>query len=88
MSEPTLTEIAVTHSAGGKVQMIKYVQDASYFVSESRKYAIPEDWTEEQANEFRDDKAAEIRERVDTAAAKEFIELAEQSDNRSELLGG
>lgn len=79
MSEPVLTEVNLTYSSGGKVQIIKYDLDSSYFVSESRKYSIPEDWTEEQALEFQEKKREEIRARVEAQAQVEFDERWEQS---------
>lgn len=79
MSAPVLTEISIAASAGGKVQIIKYDLSSDYFVSESRKWSVPEDWTEEDVQEFTEARRDELRERIEKQAQIEFDERFEQS---------
>jgi hypothetical protein len=79
MSEPKLVEVSATRSFGGKVQIVKYDIDSSYFVSESRRYSIPDDWSEEQALKFIEEKDLEVRNRVEQKAQDEFDSLFDQS---------
>lgn len=77
--KPVLKEISVSVSAGGKVQIIKYDVDSSYFVSSSKRYEIPESWTEEEAAAFEKQVHDELRQIVDNRAQDEFDERWEQS---------
>jgi hypothetical protein len=79
MSEPKVLQASVTQSMGGKVTIIKYDLDSSYFVSESRTYSCPEDWTEDQFEVFLEEKRQELRARVDEKAQLEFDERWDQS---------
>lgn len=77
--EPQLKEFTITASAGGKISIIKYNEDSSYFVSSSQSYSVPEDWDEAQVEEFREQKYAKLREYVDGKAQVERDERFEQS---------
>jgi hypothetical protein len=55
-SEPTPLEITVSSSVGGKVQIIKFEYSEDYHFSQSEKWSIPEDWSDEQVAEFRSGK--------------------------------
>lgn len=79
-TEPKLVQVAVTRSAGGKVAITKYGNITSdYFVSASRTYSIPEDWTNDQVDEFQLAESITLREVVDEQAQIEFEERWSQS---------
>lgn len=78
--EPRLVEFSVASSAGGKVQIEEYGKITSdYFVSFSQKFAIPEDWSRDEAEIFQVRQHAELRELVDGLAQEEFDQRFEQS---------
>jgi hypothetical protein len=78
-SEPRLVQVSATCSVGGKVQIIKYDVDSSYFVSQARTYEVPPGWSEDEAIEFQQRKCAEIRNLVDDLGQAEFDERWDQS---------
>jgi D-hexose-6-phosphate mutarotase len=80
MSEPVCTEITCNASVGGKVSIVKYDLSSDVHFSLSRKYSIPEDWTEEQVEEFQTQKELEVYKQVDAMAQVEVDELMEQSE--------
>lgn len=79
VDEPRLVQVSATCSVGGKVQIIKYDVDSSYFVSQARTYEIPPGWSEQEAIEFQQRKCAEIRDLVDGLGQAEFDERWDQS---------
>lgn len=79
MSEPVLKEININFSAGGKVSIIKYDISSDYHVSASRRYEIPESWTDDEIREFEAKVYEEVRLTVDERAQAEFDERFEQS---------
>lgn len=51
--EPRALEITVSHSGGGAVALMEYSKVKSdWSIFFSRRYAIPEGWTEEQVDDF------------------------------------
>lgn len=79
MSEPKLEQIGMSVSLGGKVAIIKFDLSADYHVSGSRTYSIPEDWTNEQAEDFQVQEYERLREVVDKQSQVEYDDLWEQS---------
>ncbi len=72
MSEPQCIEISCSASSGGKVALIKYgnlTGDFSFFAS--RRYSIPDGWTEEQVAKFQREKTAELYAEVEVPAQAE-----------------
>ena len=59
--QPKCTEITVSSSVGGKVQIVKYEFTSDFHYSMTRKYEIPEGWSEKDVEDFQIDKAVEIR---------------------------
>jgi hypothetical protein len=52
-SEPKCIEISVQHSGGGKVSIRDYgAIQSNWGLSMSRRFEIPEDWTQKQIDEF------------------------------------
>lgn len=81
MSEPACTEALVSVSVGGKVQIVKFEYSADFHYSMSRKYDIPEGWTEADVADFQKDKSIQLRGEVETLAEAEMNELLEQREN-------
>lgn len=78
--EPRCKEITVSVSSGGSVGLVGFGNLKSDFkVFESRNYEIPEGWTEEQIDDFRTLKHADLRQNADTLAQLEFDSLIDQS---------
>lgn len=81
MSEPRVTEVTVNFHAGGKVAIKEYGKISSeYGASLSRRYSVPEDWTEEQIAEFELLKVLELREQLEPVLQAEFDERYDQRD--------
>lgn len=78
ISEPKCIEVGTTASVGGKVQVVKFDVSVDYFYSISRKYSIPEDWTEEDVDKFQLSKTLELREKIEPFAQSEADDLLEQ----------
>lgn len=77
--QPKLSEINISFSVGGKVQIIKFDISSDYHVSLSRKWEIPEDWTNEQAEAWQLEQLAKLRAVVDVVGQKEFDDRFSQS---------
>jgi hypothetical protein len=75
MSEPKLEEVVISVSFGGKVQIIKYEIGSDYHVSQTRRYSIPEDWNNVQAEEFQAEEHDRLRSEVEEVAQKELDAL-------------
>lgn len=71
----------MTSSVGGKIQITKYVEDSSFFVSHSETWDVPEDWTVEDAEKFREERYGELRDTVDALAQIERDERVSQSSS-------
>lgn len=80
MSEPRCIEASASVSVGGKIQVVKYEYTADYFFNFSRKYEIPEGWTEQDIADFQQNKAIELREQIEPLAQTEMDELIAQRD--------
>lgn len=78
--EPVCTEVTASSSLGGKVQIVKFEQwgDFSFFMS--RKYTVPEDWTEEQVEDFQRNLAIKLREEIEPIAQAALDDLYEARD--------
>lgn len=77
-SEPTPLEITVSSSVGGKVQIIKFEYSEDYHFSQSEKWSIPEDWSDEQVAEFRFGKQEALDADLQKLAQARVDELIEQ----------
>lgn len=80
ITQPKCVEISVQHSGGGKVSLRSYgAIQSSWGLSMSRRFEIPEGWTQDQIDEFQiveHDRLHSLIEPIDQA---EFDERAEQS---------
>lgn len=75
MSEPRCIEAGASVSIGGRVQLKKYELSQDYHVSLNAKYEIPEDWTDEQAENFRNDLVGKLRAEIEPHADAEVQAL-------------
>jgi len=80
MSEAKCVEVTATVSLSGKVQIVKYEHDQGYFFSLGGKWTVPEDWTEDQIDEFKMEKLAELRVQLEDPAQDEINSMMEQRD--------
>ena len=77
-SEPKPLEISVSSSVGGKVQIIKFEYSEDYHFSQTEKWSVPEDWTDEQVAEFRKTVQAKLDADLQEQAQVRVNELIEQ----------
>lgn len=80
MAEPICTEISVSASVGGKVQIVKFEYTADFHYSMSRKFSIPEDWDAKEIKNFQQDKTLMLRQELEHIAQAEMDELIKQRD--------
>jgi hypothetical protein len=80
MSEPRVKEVAVAVSVGGKVQLVKYEQQADYSFGLTRTYEV--DMTEAEASEFEARVMHDLRLEVEPHADGEYQKLL---DARTQL---
>lgn len=71
--EPKVTAIKAEVNVGGKVQLVKFEQQADYNFSLSRTYEG--EWTEEEASLFHDQLVRTLREEVEPHANQEYQAL-------------
>lgn len=71
--EPRVTEVKVEVVVGGKVQLVKYEQQADYSFGLSRTYAV--DMTETEAQQFQMARTQMMREEVEPHADAEYQKL-------------
>ena len=85
MSEdkPVLLEVGVSVSTGGKVQLKKYELSSDYHLSVNGKWKVPSDWSDEEAEEFRNEQILRLRSELEPIAQAEVDELLEQKANLS-----
>lgn len=78
--KPVCTEVTVSCSVGGKVQIVKFEYSADFHYSMSRKYSVPEDWDAADIEEFQHNATADLRTQIEQVAQKELDELISQRD--------
>lgn len=75
MSEAKCIETRIHRGGDGKVAIMDYGKVSSgYSVNVTRTYVVPEDWTEDQIEEFELDKLNEFKGRIDPVLDAEFEE--------------
>jgi hypothetical protein len=79
VSEPRCIEVSVTRSQGGKISIVKYDHSSDWFNSMGRRYEMPEDWTQDQIDEFHIEKQAELEAIIDALDQADYDVRAEQS---------
>lgn len=77
---PVCTEVTISASVGGKVQIVKYEYTADFHYSQSRKYSVPESWSEQDVTDFQNTATIGLREELETLAQAEVDELIRQRD--------
>lgn len=78
--QPVCTEVVCSSSVGGKVQIVKFEYTADYHFSITRKYSIPEGWSESDVDDFQRDKVIELRGNLEQIDEAEMAELMKQRD--------
>jgi len=80
MADPVCTEVSVSASVGGKVQIVKFEYTADFHYSMSRKYSVPEEWSDKEVKDFQQDKTIDLRSNLEGIAQAELDELIKQRD--------
>lgn len=83
-TEPKCTEVLVSSSVGGRVQIVKYEYSADFHYSQSRKYDIPPGWTEQDVDDFQKDKTIQLRSELEPHAQAEMDDLLKQREELNE----
>lgn len=83
MSQPKPKEMTVTASTGGKVQVVKYELSGDYHFSVGGTWSIPEDWTDEQVEDFRQYKLKQLIDELEQPAQNALDDLYRQRDENS-----
>lgn len=81
-NQPVCTEVSVSASVGGKVQIVKFEYTADFHYSMSRKFSIPEGWKDKEIKSFQQDKTLALREELEHIAQAEMDELIKQRDEK------
>lgn len=80
MKKPTCKEVRVEALSGGQVQLVQYKLQNKFQYSQAETWSVPEDWTEEQIAEFKDERTGKVTEAVEDRAQAEQDALLAQSD--------
>lgn len=80
MSEPRCSEVNISVTSGGKVQIVKFDLQNEFSFGYSEKYTVPADWEPERFEEWLAAKTAAIKAKVDAFAQVEQDALLEISD--------
>lgn len=81
MSEPRCIEVSIQHSGGGKVAILEYGKITSNWgLSLSRRYEIPEDWTQENIDEFQLKQHNHLHALIEPLDQAEFDQRYEQRE--------
>lgn len=89
-SEPKLTEVKISASSGGKVSQIKFDLSFDTHMSAARTYTIPEDMTNEQAEQWQMEQLAALYNEVDGVVdpvIQGFMASSALFDDDGEYLG-
>jgi hypothetical protein len=78
--QPVCTEIVCHSAVGGSVQIVKFEYTAKYNFSITRTYSIPDGWTEDDVDDFQQDKVIELRGKLEPIDEAEMAELLRQRD--------
>lgn len=69
--QPRCVEVSASFSSGGKVSIEKYDWSSDWHTSMSRRYEIPEGWSEEEIEAFQYAKWQELYDVVDAISDEE-----------------
>jgi hypothetical protein len=75
---PRLIEVGVSVSNGGKIQLKKFEFSSDYHFHLSGKWTAPEDWTDQQAEEFRHEQVLRLKAELEPIVQEEIDDLLEQ----------
>lgn len=77
--QPKCLEVTVNASTGGKVTIVKFDLSSDYHFSQTARYSIPEDWSQEQVDKFVAEESLRLYEQVDGVAQPVLEDLMDQS---------
>ena len=81
MAEPRCIEVTVSRSQQGNVALKDYGKHTSgYNLFFSRKYEIPEEWSEEDVDAFQLERQDHLRSLIDPLDDEEYESRVEQAD--------
>lgn len=80
MTEPNCTSVEIQVSTGGSVQIVKFNLRNEFGMTYTEKYTIPKDWSAERVETWRENKTAQLKEKVDAHAQVEQDALLASSD--------
>lgn len=79
-SEPQITEVEISATAGGQVQIVKFNLQNEFSFGYTERYSIPADWDQERFEEWKERKTAEIKAKLDEQAQVEQDAMLASSD--------
>lgn len=74
------TEVSVSASVGGKVQVVKYEQTSDYHFSVGGRWAVPDFWTNDDCENFRQEQLWKLRKELEPFAQHEYDDLMDQRE--------
>lgn len=80
---PVCTEVNVSASVGGKIQIVKFEYTSDYHYTMGQRFAVPESWSQQDIRDFRQDQIILLREHLEGIAQGEVDELMQQRDATS-----
>lgn len=78
--QPQITELEISASAGGKVQIVRFNLQNEFSFGYTERYTIPADWSPERFEEWKETKTAEIKAKLDAQAQAEQDAMLASSD--------
>lgn len=80
MSDPVCTEVEISATSAGHVQIVKFNLRNDFGLTYSEKYTIPSDWSEERLETWRQTKTDALKAKVEAYAQVEQDALLAASD--------
>lgn len=79
-ADPVCTDVEITASSGGSVQIVKFNLRNDFGFTYTEKYTVPADWSPDRLAEWRDSKTQELKAKVDIFAQVEQDAMLASSD--------
>lgn len=80
LDTPRCVEVSVTRSQGGKVAIVKYDHNSDWFISMSRRFAVPEGWDQDAIDAFQVEEHDKLKAIVDAMDTEEMNTRLEAAD--------
>lgn len=81
---PKCIEVSAQVSFGATVEVVKFEYVPKVFIGLSRKYEIPDDWTEQDARDFQSATAQDLRDEIEPLVQGEIDQFMELRDRIAE----